>query len=139
MPKYELPKLSSFRLNQVRCFLLNYDISDHLPIFFTISSPVAQQLPVKSKIRDSKYFNLEYFITDLRLNFDNSFDSVNNFDDVDVHKLFELFQTTFEKVLDAHAPYRTLSRKEIKLKHKPRITKAILKSIQEKKKTNNML
>ena len=43
--------------------------------------------------------------------------------------MFNFYQDKLISIIDKHAPYRTLSRKEQKLRLKPWITKSILNSI----------
>ena len=63
--------------NRLSCSVLEYDISNHLPIFFSVnSSPQRNQLiPVKN--RNMKYFDKEVFQTDLA-QAHTTFESVTN-------------------------------------------------------------
>ena len=46
---------------------------------------------------------------------------------------YSIFHKKFQSLLNKHAPLRFLSRREVKLKQKPWITKGILKSIKVKR------
>ena len=51
-----------------------------------------------------------------------------------VADLFVQFLSTFSNIVNKHAPLKLLSRSEQKQKHKPWITKGLLKSIKHKNK-----
>ena len=77
----------------------------------------------KILIRCTKSFNLENFLFDLNsLLSSNKFDSKTSRVDNDV----KYFNHTFISVLNKHVPLRNVTRKEIKLNSKHRITKGLL-------------
>ena len=49
-----------------------------------------------------------------------------------VNQIFHVYHDKLLLIINKHAPYKTLSKKETELKSKPWITKSILKSIKEK-------
>ena len=50
----------------------------------------------------------------------------------DPNQMFDLFYTKLSGIIDAHIPIKKLSKRELKIKYKPWITRAIRVSIQEK-------
>ena len=50
----------------------------------------------------------------------------------DIDNMFQTFYSNLEQIVDKHVPLKKVSKKELKLKNKPWITKAIRKSIQIK-------
>ncbi len=46
--------------------------------------------------------------------------------------MFDLFYTKLSGIIDTHIPIKKLSKRELKIKYKPWITRAIRVSIQEK-------
>jgi hypothetical protein len=105
-------------------------ITDHMPNFLILSDIFGYGVKQKQKTRDFKNFNELHYIEDLQnanfINNTNPSESVNT--------NYKNFHDKFLKIIDTHAPYKTLSKKEIKQKQKPWITKAILKSIWHKNK-----
>ena len=63
-------------------------------------------------------------------------EEITDFSDTqDIDNMYNIFQTKLLKAIDKHAPYKTLSQKEVKMRKKPWITKQILTKIREKNKT----
>ena len=106
---------------------LTTSISDHMTQFLTIPKKTKERHKTFSKVtkRCYKHFNSDLFKQDI----ENIDWSSHIKDDDDVNNSIAFFLKTFEKILDVHAPYKLLTRNELKLKTKPWITKGILKSI----------
>lgn len=105
-------------------------ITDHLPNFLIIENIISTKKRKSIRIRDMKMFNEENFVSDLQnIPF---IDILNSTNDIDTS--FDTFHNYFMDILNKHAPYKNLSKKEIKLKQKPWLTKGILKSISTKNK-----
>lgn len=103
------------------------DISDHLPVFLLIDDVKSNKKERSKKIRDFKTLNKDEFLNDLKnANWD--------YDENDVNISCANFMDKFISIVDKHAPYKTISKKEFKLNHKPWISSGILKSIQHKQK-----
>ena len=51
----------------VACHVLDYDVSDHLPLFFSINSSPVRNQTTPVKIRDMKQFYEEAFLNDLTI------------------------------------------------------------------------
>ena len=106
--------------------ILVLDVSDHLPTFCTIQNNFYKPCKLKEQVHDMKHFNAESYCEDVSYR---------------LKKLKQLSDpsTKMSKFLDViasatndHAPLRLLSRKEMKIKSKPWLTKGLLKSISTK-------
>ena len=51
--------------NRLSCSVLEYDISDDLPIVFSVNGSPQKNRSIPVKIRTMKYFDKEFFQTDL--------------------------------------------------------------------------
>lgn len=103
------------------------DISDHLPVFCTVSD----KLPVVNDskfFRDFKNFDDNLFLNDIR-NVD-----FNSLISNDVNESMNNVINILEEISDKHAPLRKLSNKKKKQLNKPWISNGILKSIKRKQK-----
>ena len=108
-------------------------MSDHYGIFTIISEDIDKknlQNKTTYLLRDISKFKTEEFLDYLHIKLDNLFE--NNC--YSANKLFDNFVSIFTEVVDLFAPKRNATRKEKKLKLKPRLTPALLKSIQTKNK-----
>ena len=98
--------------NRVSCSVLEYDISDHLPIFFSVDSCLLRNQLMPVKIRNIKYFDKEFFQTDLAHAY-TTFESVTNTSNNESPQAaFEDFIQMFHNVINKNAPMKNLSRKE---------------------------
>ena len=109
---------------------LSCTISDHLPQFLIVPSDVYTEPETHNiKMRDMKNFNKENFLSDLRnINWDHLLET----DRCDINHSFHQFLSTFNNILELHAPTKTASKKYLKQRKKPWITKGILRSIQKR-------
>ena len=106
-------------------------ISDHMPNFLVIKNLGHAYInPSKIKKRDFSKFNKTQFLLDL----ENSgiFEKITLQNDT--NNKYNLFHDKFIEILNIHAPMKTLSKKDIKLQHKPWLTKGLLTSIKLKNK-----
>ena len=112
--------------------LTNSDLSDHYGIFTIISEGIDKKTSSKQNyvLRDMSNFKTEEFLDHLHIKLGNLFE--NNC--YSANKLFGNFVSIFTEVVDLFAPQRNATRKEKKLKLKPWLTPALLKSIQTKNK-----
>ena len=83
-------------------------------------------------MRDTKNFEAELFLEELSksLHLLGETNLPMNINEIDIYT--DKFINIFKLILDKHAPLRKRSRKELKLKTKPRITKGLLKSMHRK-------
>ena len=111
--------------NRLSCSVLEYDISDHLPIFFSAnSSPQRNQL-IPVKIRNMKYFDKEVFQTDLAHAYATFESLTNTSNNESPQAAFKDFIQIFHNVINKNAPMKNLSRKEKHFRQKPWITSTI--------------
>ena len=110
---------------------LSYEMSDHLPNITLINSCRIQSNSKNNQflIRDMKKFSSDNFLSQLQVELGNISDEGLSVDDY-----WDIFEKTFNCILDFHAPLRSRTRKETKLSNKPWITKGIRKSIKTKQK-----
>ena len=97
------------------------DISDHLPNFLIIDKLNA--LPKHFIMYQRDYSNLDEIALIDKVSFVNreTICTSNN----DVNEIFQRFYSTITQIIDKHAPVKKLSKKQIKFKSKPWITKGI--------------
>ena len=107
------------------------DISDHLPTFIIVQdTKMTFKATNKFYVRDMKNFSLESFCLDLS----NKLENFAIDESCSLHNSVENFIELFSDVVNSHAPRRVASKKEMKLKQKPWMTKGLLKSIKLKNK-----
>ena len=78
-------------------------------------------------MRDSHNFDKDKYLEDLKELEDLHLQKHNN-----VNQMFNVYHDKLLLIINKHAPYKTLSKKEAKLKFKAWITKSTLKSIKKK-------
>ena len=98
-------------------------ISDHLPNLIIIKNINKKTSKQNIKVRDLNSFDQDKYLEDLKELEDLHLEKHNN-----VNQMFNIYHD----IINKHAPYKTLSKKETKLKFKPWITKSILQSIKKK-------
>ena len=109
-----------------------FSISDHLAQFLIIAENYGH-IPSKSNFfkRDTKNFDKENFLLETsKINWD----SVINTPKEDPNFSYNSFEKTLNSIIDKYIPLKKITKKEIKLKCKPWITKGIRKSIQRREK-----
>ena len=106
-------------------------ISDHLPQFCLIPNIYANSIPSKSNVYERNWsdFNKENFILDF---FAADWTTALNVGYEDVNYSFECFLKMFNVLLDKYAPFKKVTKQQIKFKSKPWITAALQKSIEIK-------
>ena len=119
---------SNFAITEITTQIIEYDISDHLPNISFIYNHNSYKFPNrKIKIRDTKFFKADNFLSDLRTN-------ISTIPNLPSNNRWDYFEKVFSDTLNKHAPLRSKTRKEIKRKFKPWITCGILKSLKTKQK-----
>ena len=99
-------------------------ISDHMPNFAIIEAEYSENVKRKKIFRNMSNFNARQF------NEEVSHINLSTSDDINV--LFDDFQEKYIKIVNKHAPFKTMSNKEYKWSLKPWFTKGIRKSIRVK-------
>jgi hypothetical protein len=106
-----------------------YKISDHLPQFIFINSTNQLSSP-ESPLFKRKWssFNKENFILDyLDIDWHRTLEPMN-----DVNKVFKTFHSKMTNLIDKHAPFIKLTKKQVNNRSKPWITPVIITSIRER-------
>ena len=103
------------------------DVSDHLPIFWTIANKLSASTEIKY-FRDYSKFDNEAFL--------NSLASIDfrSLVTCDVNASMNRVTQILQQISDKHAPVRRASKQKRKQLNKPWISNAILTSIKKKKK-----
>ena len=105
------------------------DVSDHFSQFCILTSTRDKIKQKQIKKRDLSHFNPDSLNSDLAT-IDWSCIIKTHANNVD--ELFSTFYRNFNKIINKHAPIKTLSQRRIKQFSKPWITKGIRTSIKEK-------
>ena len=119
-------------LNSIEHFTISgnivHDLSDHLPNFLIFNKFSSLPCNVKIFKRDYSKFDQQALTSEIQLvDWETIFvpnDSACN--------MFKSFYSKISSIINKHIPVKQLSRREIKLKSKPWISKALRKSIQIK-------
>ena len=128
--------LTNDAISQITPGILNSDVSDHFPTFVLIKNVEKKKVPASenSYYRSKTDFNINNFLSDLQEALTSLFGSEDDVDHSNLDVLFDRFLRTIKTTIDLHAPLRQYSRKQRRLRQKPLITKAILKSVKHKQK-----
>lgn len=102
------------------------DLSDHSPIFSLINAKPKKLKGKNIFVRNYTNFDNEKFCSTL------SKYSEFRLEGQSIDEKFHNFQKYFEECVNTFVPLRKLTRKEVKFKIKPWLTKGIQKSIQKK-------
>ena len=105
--------------------ILEYDISDHLPIYTIINSHT-QKKEEKVFLQNINEKSMESFLEDL-----NEALPFVDIPTYDINTKFSQLVSTIQTLTDKHFPPRPLSRKQTNLYKKPWLTKGIMKSIRQ--------
>lgn len=102
--------LTTNRKLHVKTGTINYNISDHYPIYTVLlaqNSP--KSIPRQFKLRDFKHFNQDNFLGELNYVLTNTMNtSISN----DVDTTWNAFKSSFNKVCHTHAPLKEIRVKE---------------------------
>ena len=113
----------------VACGNLISDISDHFSQFCILKSMKDKTRVKKSKMRDFSRFSSDRLHTDLsNVNWNALFSNESS----DVNKVLSSFYNKFNKLVNKHAPMKTISNRKAKQFSKPWITKGLRKSLDDR-------
>ena len=120
---------SNLKDDQIKCKILLNDISDHLPIVAEINTEKINEFKDVITRRNMSNFNSKTFLADLELELKAlpSIICASN-----LNSYIKEFLDKYQKIIENHAPLQNLDRRKKKLRHKPWITKDILKMIKLK-------
>ena len=82
--------------------------------------------------RNRRNFQADQYSNDLESNLNQLFAGFPFIDASNVNDIFSKFKEMLIQITNKHAPLKQLSRRQIKLQRKPRITKGIYLSIRQK-------
>ena len=118
-------------ISQITPGILNSDVSDHFPTFVLIKNVDKKKVSASENLyyRCQTNFNLNRFLSDLQKALTSLFGNEDDVDHSNFYVLFDRFLRTIKNAIDLHAPLKQYSRKQLRLRQKPWITKAILKSL----------
>ena len=103
-------------------------ISDHFPNFIIIENiQKKKEKDADSYKRNTKFYDRNIFQNQLTENSKTVYNP-----NLDVNELSNKILETFTQILDINAPLKKMTKREIKNKQRPWITKGIIKSIQMK-------
>ena len=122
---------TNFRCGKLNVNVVNFDISDHMPVVCEISCVKSKKgVCYQKSVQDFSKFDVGVFLNNLNVNLEKMRLSITNFEDVNV--CWSKFESVFSSTVFNNAPIKILSKKEQKLKAKPWITKGIINSIKNK-------
>ena len=101
--------------NNVKCYILSYDLSDHMPVLFTTNHKALIASPLRPQVRYTKNFIAEDFLINLQQHFIAK--QINFSQSKDIDQQFTAFTDIFQNAPNTHAPFRRLTRKEVKKKN----------------------
>ena len=110
--------------------ILISDVSDHLPTFCILKSNIHRSFIPRIMMRDMKKFNVEAFSEDVNNKLEYQSHSLNDDPNTEIHNIL----TAITEATNLHAPLTKLSRKKMKIKAKPWLTKELLECISIKNK-----
>ena len=103
-------------------------ISDHMPNFMIMNDHTLSSKKLQNKKRSFKNFNTEEYQNDIQ-----SIDITRALHQyTDINEIFKYYQDQLLAVINKHAPYITLTKKQMKWKHKPWISRHIQNLLKEK-------
>ena len=105
------------------------DISDHFSQLFCILSSIVDHPKENRKVRDFSKFSSSSFIADL---IQVDWDEIIAKGTDDINKIFSSFYNKLNKIVNKHAPFKTMSKRRKTKLSKPWITKGIRTSIKIK-------
>ena len=107
---------------------LTAKITDHMPNFIIMKNLSFEHKKVCRKVRCYKNFNLESYLLDI-----DSIDLAPKLAQTnDVNEIYKYYQEQIINVINKHAPFITLSNKQLEWKKKPWISKRLQILIAEK-------
>ena len=114
--------------------VIKTDLTDHCPIFCTISNLKLKKSHKPTFRRDFSMFNADYFCNHLNNEINSFFLTISYIDGNNFDAIFDHFPQLLTNAITLYAPMRKLTRKQQKLINKPWISRGILKSIKTKQK-----
>ena len=114
--------------------VIKTDLTDHYPIFCTISNLTLKKSHKPTFRRDFSMFNADDFCNHLNNEINSFFLTISYINGNNFDAIFDHFLQLLTNAITLYAPMRKLTRKQQKLINKPWISRGILKSIKTKQK-----
>ena len=114
--------------------VIKTDLTDHYPIFCTISNLTLKKSYKPTFRRDISMFNADDFCNHLNNEINSFFLTISYIDGNNFDAIFDQFLQLLTNAMTLYAPMRKLTRKQQKLINKPWISRGVLKSIKTKQK-----
>ena len=111
---------------------LTHKITDHMPNFIVMKNVISDHKKLDRKIRLFKNIDLVSYQNDI-----NSIDLTPVLHMEDVNEIYKYYHDQILKVIDKHAPYVTLTNKQLEWRKKPWINRELQKMISQKHKLYN--
>jgi len=110
-------------------YIVLHDISDHYPIYLTVSKARLKRDVKQRYFKDTSNVNIIAFDRDLH----EILDSLPmRYSEWNVNEKFDFIARSMKSLADTHMPVRKYTRREYKLKLKPWITQGIISSIKHR-------
>jgi len=114
---------------EIKPYIMLHDISDHYPIYLTVSKARLKRDVKQRFFRDTSNVNIIAFDRDLH----ESLDSLPmQYSECDVNEKFDFTVRPMKSLAETHMPVRKYTRREYKLTLKPWITQGIISSIKHR-------
>ena len=114
--------------------IIDYQLTDHLPTFVTISNIKKHSHNTTKFYRNMKQFVSNEFCQDLQMSLEEYFCSMPELDSLNFNDVFHHFLNTIKTVINTHAPLKQCTRRQKRLQCKSWISKGLYVSIQKKQK-----
>ena len=118
----------------IRSTVMDHSITDHFPIMAINDKKFATKNASPKFVRSFKNFDRVKYNYDLQSQFNQFLPRLHAVTENNFNNKFEKFYSILKLTIENHAPLKILSRKQQRLKTKPRITKSLLISIKKKQK-----
>ena len=109
--------------------IINYDLTDHLPVFVKISCCIKTSSSCKKPVRSFANFTPEQFREDLLANMQIFYNQFQNISENNIENQYTELHSLITATIDKHAPLRNVTTKQKRLLNKPWLTKGLLMSI----------
>ena len=87
---------------------LTCKITDHMPNFILINDFIQKRNKMKRRVRDFKTFNEKLYLNEIRdININSLLDAEN------INEIYDNYHDQLIEIINRHAPYKTLTNKEI--------------------------
>ena len=115
--------------SQVVSGIALYDISDHLPVFYIINTPIRRNKEKRFYRNFNNHFNADSYLDDMRrINWNDKLSNLST----DLNKTTQDVIDVINEITNKHVPVKEASQSKLKQLNKPWMTTGLLKSIKTK-------